>query len=102
MTACSRPDGTTSSLSGGTLWLAELEYGVNQGKTATYLPGTYKIGGWRETGTFTDQLTDAPVRHGDWGVYAIADQTVWRRTPARSRVSMYSCAWAGHHPTAIW
>ncbi len=75
------PSGTTFSLSGGALWLAELEYGANQGKTATYLPGTYKIGGWRETGTFTDQFTDTPVRHGDWGVYAIADQTVWRRTP---------------------
>jgi porin len=75
------PSGTTFSLSGGALWLAELEYGANQGKTATYLPGTYKIGGWRETGTFTDQFTDSPIRHGDWGVYAIADQTVWRRTP---------------------
>ena len=79
------PSGTTFSLSGGALWLAELEYGVNQGKTATYLPGTYKIGGWRETGTFTDQLTDAPIRHGDWGVYAIADQTVWRRTPGEEQ-----------------
>ena len=79
------PSGTTFSFSGGTLWLAELEYGVNQGKKSAYLPGTYKIGAWRETGTFTDQLTDAPVRHGDWGVYAIADQTVWRRTPGEEQ-----------------
>ena len=79
------PSGTTFSLSGGTLWLAELEYGVNQGKKSAYLPGTYKIGAWRETGTFTDQLTDEPVRHGNWGAYAIADQTIWRPTPGEEQ-----------------
>jgi porin len=79
------PSGTTFSLSGGALWLAELEYGVNQDKKSAYLPGTYKIGAWRETGTFTDQLTDEHIRHGDWGVYAIADQTVWRPTPGEEQ-----------------
>jgi porin len=79
------PSGTTFSLSGGALWLAELEYGANKEKNSAYLPGTYKLGAWRETGTFMDQFTDAPVRHGDWGVYAIADQTVWRRTPGEEQ-----------------
>lgn len=68
---------------------------VNQGKGATGLPGTYKLGGWYETGSFADQrygvlssgvsaslatgLTVGPLEHhDDWGLYAIADQTLWR------------------------
>jgi porin len=79
------PSGTTFSLSGGTLWLAELEYGANKEKNSAYLPGDYQIGAWREAGTFTDQFTATPIRHGNWGVYGIADQTVWRRTPGEEQ-----------------
>lgn len=79
------PSGTTFDLSGGTLWLAELEYGANKEKGSAYLPGDYKIGAWRETGTFMDQFTGVLDRRGNWGVYAIADQTVWRRTPGEEQ-----------------
>jgi porin len=74
---CNR-SGTTFSLSGGTFAIAELEYAANAGKDAKGLPGTYKLGAWRETGTFTDQFTGLRTRNGDWAIYGIADQTVWQ------------------------
>ncbi len=75
---CNR-NGTTFSFSGGTLWLGEAQYALNSEKTATGLPGTYKLAGWRETGTFLNQFTGVLDRSGDWGIYGIADQMVWRR-----------------------
>jgi porin len=73
------PHGTTFSLSGGTLWLGELEFAANADKAAAGLPGTYKLGAWRETGAFPDQFNGALTHPGDWGIYGIADQMVWRR-----------------------
>jgi porin len=70
--------GTVFSLGGGALWMMELQYAPKDG--ALGLPGSYKIGAWRETGTFADQLTGLLHHRGDYGVYAIADQMVWRRT----------------------
>ncbi|MGH6726455.1 MAG: carbohydrate porin [Pseudolabrys sp.] len=87
--------GTTFSFSGGTLWMSELQYAVNQDKKDAGLPGVYKLGGWYATTDFADQhygldaaghvvsLADpavaGPLDHrGDWGVYAVADQMVWR------------------------
>jgi len=73
---CNR-HGTVFSLGGGALWMAELQYAPIGG--ALGLPGSYKIGAWRETGAFVDHLTGLPQHRGDYGVYAIADQMVWRR-----------------------
>jgi len=87
--------GTTFSFAGGALWMGELQYAVNQGKQATGMPGVYKLGGWYATANFADQhfgldgannvvsLADpavaGPLNHrGNWGVYALADQMVWR------------------------
>jgi porin len=87
--------GTTFSFSGGALWMGELQYAINQGKQATGMPGVYKLGGWYATTDFADQhfgldgagnvvsLADPAVagplnRRGNWGVYALADQMVWR------------------------
>ena len=92
--ACNRY-GTTFSFSGGTLWMSELQYAVNQAKDAKGLPGVYKLGGWYATTDFADQhfgvsavgmavsladpAANGPLYHkGDWGIYAIADQMVWR------------------------
>lgn len=72
------PHGTTFSLGGGALWMTELQYAPKDGALA--LPGSYKMGAWRETGTFADQFTGLPAHRGNYGVYAIADQMVWRRT----------------------
>jgi len=87
--------GTTFSFSGGTLWMGELQYAFNQDKKDAGLPGVYKLGGWYATTDFADQhygldaaghvvsLADptvtGPLNHrGDWGIYAVADQMVWR------------------------
>lgn len=87
--------GTAFSLAGGVLVISEVQYSINQEKKAAGLPGTYKFGFWRESGSFRDQHFGvdaaedevslgsgevvAPVlQHGDFGIYAIADQTLWR------------------------
>ena len=84
--------GTTFSFEGGVLVMSEIQYALNQGKDAAGLPGTYKIGGFYHSGGFDDLRTDTlglsladpassgmPRRHrGDYGVYAVADQMVWR------------------------
>lgn len=87
--------GTTFSFSGGALWMGELQYAVNQSKQAAGLPGVYKLGAWYATTDFADQhfgldgagaivsladpTVENPLNHrGNWGVYGVADQTVWR------------------------
>jgi porin len=87
--------GTTFSFSGGSLWMGEAQYAINQGKDAVGLPGVYKLGGWYATADFADQHfgidssgatvslgvdpTADPIQHrGDWGIYGVADQMVWR------------------------
>ncbi len=42
------------ALDGGSLWLGEVQYAVNQGKHAVGLPGVYKLGAWYETADFAD------------------------------------------------
>lgn len=81
---CNR-HGTTFSFGGGTLWMGEVQY-APQG---VRLPGTYKIGAWRETGAFTDQFTGKSGRHGDYGVYAIADQAVWRPAGGETGLNVF-------------
>lgn len=82
---CNR-HGTTFSFSGGALWLGELRYRVNQGNNTGGLPGVYELGAWRHTGAFPDQRFGF-ARHGDWGIYGVADQTVWQA--GARRVSLF-------------
>jgi porin len=87
--------GTTFSFTGGSLWMGEFQYGINQGKDAKGLPGIYKLGVWYATADYADQRfgvngAGLPVslanpaavgplnRSGNWGIYGVADQTVWR------------------------
>jgi porin len=84
--------GTAFRLSDDPFAIAEAAYALNQEKGATGLPGTYKLGGWYHSGRFADQRFDAaglslanpassgvPARHrGDYGLYAVVDQLVWR------------------------
>jgi porin len=91
------PRGTTFSLHGGTLAIAELQFAVNRTKSGDAeapggLPGTYKIGAWRHSRSFADQRLDArglsqadpasdgSVRQhrGNYSLYAVADQVLWR------------------------
>ncbi|MCQ8277103.1 carbohydrate porin [Acetobacteraceae bacterium KSS8] len=94
--------GTSFDLGGGALFMAELQFGVNFAPKASAAPsqqgspvpsadvaptdpgspGTYKIGGWYDSGAFPDQrlgVGSAQAHRTNLGLYAVADQTVWHR-----------------------
>ena len=89
----SDPSGTAFRTGDGVLGFLEAQYAINQAKDADGLPGTYKLGAWYNAGRFADQHFDtgglsladprssgkARAHDGDWSVYAIADQMLWRR-----------------------
>jgi porin len=96
--------GTRFSTHGGTLWLGEMQYGVNQADAGTGLPGLYKLGVWYANGTYADQrygydalnnrvpVADPAFDHArnyknNWGIYGVMDQTVWQG--ASSRVNTF-------------
>jgi porin len=61
----------------GVLGLTEMAYHTNQGDDSTGLPGTFKLGGYYDSKAFPDQ-TGVGSEHGDYGVYAMADQLLYR------------------------
>jgi porin len=82
-------------LNGGVFSISELQYAVNQDKQAMGLPGIYKFGGWYASVDFADQrfdldpagsivsaadpaAADSLNHRGNWGIYGVADQMVWR------------------------
>jgi porin len=96
--------GTLFNLNTGALWIAEAQYAINQpaadGTPSTSgLPGTYKLGVWYDSGAFPDQRFDtlglslanpassgvARMHQGNYSVYAVADQMVWRPDPKGAR-----------------
>jgi porin len=91
--------GTSFPVKGGTLSFLELQY-TSPALGSMVYPGagaplghTYKIGAWYDSEAFDDQRFDAdglplasaassgsPRRHrGDYSVYAVADQMLWRQ-----------------------
>ena len=76
----------------GLFSINELWYNLNKEANATGLPGTYKIGGWLHTDTFSnlryntrgqplasaDSDDHAQAVDGNHGFYVIADQAVWQ------------------------
>ncbi|MFL9963700.1 carbohydrate porin [Paraburkholderia sediminicola] len=98
--------GTNFNLHNGALWIGELQYAINQpaegemvGAGSNGLPGTYKIGVWYNSNSFADQRFDnnglslanpastgiAANHHGNYSIYAVADQMVWRPDPDEPR-----------------
>jgi porin len=99
--------GTKFNLRTGALFIAEVQYAINQpaeGATdhanpPTGLPGTYKLGAWFDTASFPDQRFDDthlsladPLSTGDpfmrrhnFSVYGVVDQMVWRESPDSPR-----------------
>jgi len=88
------PSGTAFRLRDGVFVIAEVQYGTNQGEGAAGLPGTYKVGAWYNSQNFADQRRNAsgasladPAgvdaigrnRRGNYSLYAVADQLVWRK-----------------------
>jgi len=62
----------------GYLTLAELAYLHNHGSGGPGMSGTYRLGGYYDSNrypTFRDSQTS---RRGNWGVYVLADQIVYR------------------------
>ena len=89
------PSGTNLRFQ-GTFVIGEVQYAVNQGEGATGLPATYKLGGWYNSNAFTNQFfagggvsaagpAAIPPRQnrGDWSLYAVVDQLVWRPAGAK-------------------
>jgi len=86
------PSGTAFRVNDDAFAIAEAAYALNQEKDATGLPGTYNLGGWYHSGRFADQRFDSaglslanpassgvPAQHrGDYGLYAVVDQMIWR------------------------
>jgi porin len=91
------PSGTSFPLNGGTLLIAEMQYSYPSPGTMLYagqsepLARTYKLGFYYDTESFADQQFDTagvslanpssngiPMgHHGNFGIYAVADQLVW-------------------------
>jgi porin len=80
-------DGLDFNLDSPALLMIEGRYKYNQ---SGQLPGTIKLGGWNHFGTFPDERLDSddlPIAatlnrgrpiDGDWAIYGIIDQLVWR------------------------
>lgn len=93
--------GTNIDFNQGFFSIFEADYRLNQEKNAKGLPGTYRLGGFYATQNFSDVRTDDtglslanpassgnPKAHsGDWGIYFIADQMVWREPAAADEPS---------------
>lgn len=91
------PSGTSFPLNGGVLVIAEAQYTYPSLGTMLYanqaepLARTYKLGFWYDSESFADQQFDntglslanpasngLPLNHhGNFGIYAVADQLVW-------------------------
>ena len=83
--------GTNFRLNGGLFWISELAYSTDIAIGGDEVPGTYKIGGWLHTDTFSDRRYDnhgVPLASpesdghphaldGNNGFYFIADQAIW-------------------------
>jgi porin len=88
-------NGGKFNLNTGALWIAEYQYSA----TPFGLAGTYKIGGWYDSGAFPDQRygTDGlslansnsngnPImHHGNYSLYAVVDQTIWQSSSNTSQ-----------------
>ncbi|MGI4977944.1 MAG: carbohydrate porin [Janthinobacterium lividum] len=99
--------GTEFSTGTGAFVIGEVQYAINQpavgdmdrGGGGGGLPGTYKLGFWYDTATFPDQRTGtdglslanrasngvALGHRGNYSVYGVVDQMVWRPDPASPR-----------------
>lgn len=96
--------GGNVNLRTGALFIAEAQYALNQPPPAgapadapkpTGLPSSFKLGAWYDTTSFPDQRLDtagiplaspasngiAKRRAGNWSVYGLVDQGIWRPAP---------------------
>src|SRR5271166_878762 len=108
-TPLSNPNGVSFPLNTGVFAIAELQYtfpaATPSGKAAADgpLPGTYKIGAWYDSEDFDSQQYDTvgvPLaspesngmpaqRQGNYAIYAVADQMIWRASDPNRNVSAF-------------
>jgi porin len=77
--------GTRFNLGTGALAIAEVQYHADKSPVLG-LPGIYKLGAWVDTGPFLEEralgtpagIAAPPFLHGNFSLYGIIDQTVWR------------------------
>ena len=69
----------------GALWTAQVNYLVNHRRTDKGKPGQYSLGGFYDTNSFTTVSGSAVASKGNYGVYAMAQQTVYREEDARGQ-----------------
>ena len=102
------PSGLNFRLGDAPFLIAEAQLSWNQGATDPGLATTLKLGGWHHFGWFDDQrfandgtsMADpagsgvASRRRGNFGLYAIIDQQLWRPAggDAQSGVSLFAVA----------
>jgi porin len=99
--------GGNASFRTGALFIAEIQYALNQpaagqmddGSKTSGLPGTYKLGAWYDTAAFPDARLDSSgvafadpastgnpkMRRGNFSVYGVVDQMVWRPSDDSAR-----------------
>jgi porin len=58
--------------------IGEAQFRANQDKSGTGLATTFKIGGWQHLGLAQDQANPDLARRGDYGIYTVIDQQLWR------------------------
>jgi porin len=62
----------------GFLTMAEFAYLVNHTEGSTGLPGTYRFGGYYDSNRFPIFSDPSLKRRGNWGLYLLVDQVVYR------------------------
>ena len=62
----------------GIFVLTEVVCKINAGERAEGLPGVFKLGGLYQTGEFADVSGVGSAHRGDYGIYVIADQAIYR------------------------
>jgi porin len=86
------PSGTAFRIGDNALAIVELAYGASEESRQSGLAGKYKLGGWYHSGRFADERFDVAglsladpassgqpaQRQGNYGLYAVVDQMVWR------------------------
>lgn len=77
------PSGLNFRLKDPPLAIVEAQYRYNQDKGSSGLAGTAKLGAWYHFGNFGGprfgfSSISLPNHNGDWGVYGVLDQMVWR------------------------
>lgn len=102
-------NGTAFRLNDHTLSLGEIWYTPDP-KAPEQLPTTYKLGAWYDTDHFADQRFDSAggllanpastgraLQHpGDWTIYGVIDQMVWRRGGTKDQgIGVFFHAMAG-------